>query len=199
MLGEEELFQPLFQEICFLTHFSEEEDAIPAEAVAKLRQKNPWTIRIADEERTPSREVLKLSLLVNLKSNLVKKLSPHLPEFCRDAKNSVFTSRRDLKAILDSTPNRPGEIEGSYGDLARQVLSQGGSDGKRSISCDTVSENNAESEYCECSLRLCFDWYPCSLKFCQNPEGGEYRCGIKTCRKCQTYLFPRKSQRFCFW
>ena len=46
--GEEELNEPRAQTICFVSSFNN--DLISPEAVMKLRQKHPGTIRTADED-----------------------------------------------------------------------------------------------------------------------------------------------------
>ncbi len=54
-------------------------DLIPPEAVAKLRQKNPSTVRVADEDRG---EVVQDSKLRIVHSKM-HTLSSHLPSFCK--------------------------------------------------------------------------------------------------------------------
>ena len=63
------------------------------------------------------------------------------------------------------------------------------------------SNNTAQSDDpCICSRQVWINWYPCSLKYCQNNEGeGEHRCGIKTCQKCLTFRYKTKSKLHCSW
>ncbi|WAR04229.1 OAF-like protein, partial [Mya arenaria] len=41
---------------------------------------------------------------------------------------------------------------------------------------------------CTCQYHLCIGWYPCGLKYCRGKDSAgkvvNYRCGIKTCRRC---------------
>lgn len=63
---------------------------------------------------------------------------------------------------------------------------------------------------CTCKLELCIGWYPCELKFCKgkvadavDKNGGEaatsYRCGIKTCRKCNQFSYYVSEKQQCLW
>merc|ERR1712228_829273 len=56
-----------------------------------------------------------------------------------------------------------------------------------------------DTEACLCVLESCIHWYPCSLKYCRNSggEGGEHRCGIRTCSKCTEMRFTAKSKVYC--
>lgn len=59
---------------------------------------------------------------------------------------------------------------------------------------------------CLCSLEMCIGWYPCGLKYCKGkPEtsgstnNGSFRCGIKTCRKCNQYSYYVPEKQHCLW
>ena len=67
------------QAFCFVSSYSG--DLIPPEAVMKLRQKNPTTVRVADEDRG---EVVQDSPLkiVNDRGGMAV-ISSHLAHFCR--------------------------------------------------------------------------------------------------------------------
>lgn len=61
---------------------------------------------------------------------------------------------------------------------------------------------------CICSLEMCIGWYPCGLKFCKgktdiNGNGidnnASYRCGIKTCRKCNQFTYYVHQKQQCLW
>lgn len=60
---------------------------------------------------------------------------------------------------------------------------------------------------CICRLELCIGWYPCGLKFCKgkpdntinNNGNASYRCGIKTCRKCNQFTYYVRQKQQCLW
>lgn len=60
---------------------------------------------------------------------------------------------------------------------------------------------------CMCSLELCIPWYPCALKYCKgkndsplsNQVNSSYRCGIKTCRKCNNFTYYVRQKQQCLW
>lgn len=184
LLGEEDLGEPRSQAFCFVSAFTG--DMIPPEAVMKLRQKNPWTIRVADEDRG---QVDQESPLV-LDSSAIRQsiVSSHLHSFCKDAKSTIFSSEHELFNILDSV-NGP-----DFSSISKSAVE----DHVSLSRCHALPQTSKGP--CLCNLKICFDWYPCTLKYCKNSEGeGEHRCGIKTCRKCTNYFFPAKSKKSCLW
>lgn len=61
---------------------------------------------------------------------------------------------------------------------------------------------------CICSLELCIGWFPCGLKYCKgkndnaissNQINSSYRCGIKTCRKCNNFSYYVRQKQQCLW
>jgi Transcriptional regulator, Out at first len=59
---------------------------------------------------------------------------------------------------------------------------------------------------CTCSLELCIGWFPCGLKYCKgktdntinsNQINSSYRCGIKTCRKCNNFSYYVRQKQQC--
>ena len=81
--GEEELNEPRAQTICFISSFNN--DLISPEAVMKLRQKHPGTVRIADEDMG---EIVQDSpLKVGPRASALW-ISSHLPKMCREAFSS---------------------------------------------------------------------------------------------------------------
>lgn len=60
---------------------------------------------------------------------------------------------------------------------------------------------------CVCSLEMCIGWYPCGLKYCKGkPDvnngiagNASFRCGIKTCRKCNHYSYYVSEKQHCLW
>ena len=67
------------QAFCFVSSFSG--DLIPPEAVMKLRQKNPLTVRVADEDR--GEVVQDSNLLLSPSPIRLASVSSHLASFCR--------------------------------------------------------------------------------------------------------------------
>lgn len=58
---------------------------------------------------------------------------------------------------------------------------------------------------CTCLLETCIGWYPCGLKFCKGKldngigNNASYRCGIKTCRKCNQFMYYVQQKQQCLW
>ena len=66
--------------------------------------------------------------------------------------------------------------------------------------CKDIGDSQAP---CLCQYEICVGWYPCGLKYCKghDPSGKlvNYRCGIKTCRKCRVFDFLAKQKSLCLW
>ncbi len=82
VVGEEELGEPGFQAICFVSSYDRNGDLIPPEAVMKLRQKNPRTVRVADEDRGESVRDADRLLIANSPIRMAA-VSSHLSSFCK--------------------------------------------------------------------------------------------------------------------
>ena len=82
--GEEELGQPLFQALCFVSYFNG--DLIPPEAVMKLRQKHPGALRTAEDDQGDIIQESPLSLTSNLPK--LAAISSHLSSLCKDARTT---------------------------------------------------------------------------------------------------------------
>lgn len=177
--GEEELGQPKYQVVCFVS--SHPGDMITAEAMTKLRQKHPGTVRIAEEARGSVVQDNPLQVLVPRSSVL----SVHLAGMCKEARESTFSSEHELSSILrggdvSKVSRKAGQ---GYEELRRCYLTPQGSPGK-----------------CLCALQVCVNWYPCALKYCRNQSGeGEHRCGIRTCSKCTTHRYMAHNKNLCSW
>lgn len=65
---------------------------------------------------------------------------------------------------------------------------------------------------CICTLETCIGWYPCGLKYCKGKTAADssaavaaaaaqtnYRCGIKTCRKCSQFSYYVRQKQQCLW
>ncbi|KAL4715405.1 hypothetical protein ACJJTC_015176 [Scirpophaga incertulas] len=169
--GEEELGQMSHQTLCFLTHAAQA-DFIAPDAMAKLRQKNPGTVRVAEEDRG-----WRQSTATGWVVGGARALSPAAAKHCSHAA-SVFLRAADLARW----PPRSGAEQVSVAAFPERALSEG-----EAAACDAA----ASGVDCICHLQLCVNWYPCGLKYCKGkPQGGlSYRCGIKTCRRCYRYHY----------
>jgi len=177
--GEQDLTDEPYQVFCFISAYSD--DMIPSEAVTKLRQKHPGTVRVAEEHRGNTVQDNAVGLVISRASPL----SVHIPGLCREAKSSTYSSQTELDKIQKSVklfkPNLIFKPIPGYQAASR---------------CD---ERSLEGP-CQCNLSSCIWWFPCSLKFCRNPSGeGEHRCGIRTCSKCFTHRFLVESRVECLW
>ena len=84
--GEEELGQPFFQVLCFVSYFTG--DLIPPEAVMKLRQKHPGALRTAEDDQGTI--VQECPLSINHNSQKLISISSHLSSLCKDARTTRY-------------------------------------------------------------------------------------------------------------
>lgn len=96
MLGEEERGQSQYQVMCFATKFNKG-DFISSAAMAKLRQKNPHTIRTPEEDK--GRETYTMSSWVQLNRSLP--ITRHLQGLCSEAMDATYVRDVDLKSWAD--------------------------------------------------------------------------------------------------
>lgn len=75
------------------------DDFISADAMAKLRQKNPSTIRIPEEDK--GKEILKMTSWVYINRSLP--ISKHLAGLCPEAIESTYIRNSDLKEWAELT------------------------------------------------------------------------------------------------
>lgn len=93
VLGEEERGQSQYQVMCFASHFDKDEEFIAPDAMAKLRQKNPGTVRTPEEDR--GRQNASMDAL--LEPAAAARISPHLPGLCAEAKDATYARLADLR------------------------------------------------------------------------------------------------------
>ncbi|KXJ83923.1 hypothetical protein RP20_CCG026023 [Aedes albopictus] len=93
VLGEEERGQSQYQVMCFVTKF-QKGDFITADAMAKLRQKNPSTIRTPEEDK--GKENYTMTGWVVL--DRAAPISRHIAPLCSEAPDSTYARDVDLKA-----------------------------------------------------------------------------------------------------
>ncbi|XP_064253703.1 out at first protein homolog isoform X2 [Passer domesticus] len=96
ILGELERGQSQFQALCFVTRLHRNE-IIPSESMAKLRQKNPRTVRQAEEVRG----VEHLSMDVAVNFSKAAQLSSHIHNVCAEAREAIYTREEDVKFWLE--------------------------------------------------------------------------------------------------
>ncbi|CAL8373203.1 out at first protein homolog [Gadus morhua] len=184
ILGELERGQNQYQALCFLSRLNHNE-IIPSESMARLRQKNPLAIRLAEERR--GLEQLTMSTAVNL--SRAGQLSSHVYNVCSEAREAIYTSQEDAKHWLDKG------AEGSVFEILPQTADVPGLQPCR------VTTDLWQPCLCVYSLRL--EWYPCLLKFCRSRDttgkGAPYRCGIKSCSKGYQFTYYVPQKQLCLW
>lgn len=199
VLGEEERGQNQYQVMCFVNHFYKM-DFISSDAMSKLRQKNPGSIRVAEEDRGSTNYTMDLFLDVN-KSNIISK---HILKLCTEAGDSTYTRQDDLKQWL----LRPGTSESllidSVKNFTSMTLNPATINSTKSSTTPKCADTSNLWAPCSCSLELCIGWYPCGLKFCKNKTDNKkppstYRCGIKTCKKYFIFSYYSKIKQNCLW
>lgn len=192
VLGEEERGQSQYQVMCFVCHFNKD-DFISSDAMSKLRQKNPGTIRTPEEDK--GRENLTMSHFIDLHRSDV--ISSHISPLCAEAKDATYTREVDIQKWA----NLPGSSLSSLLSAVRHFPSTNSllDDPKRCF--DTA---NIWSP-CSCHLEMCIGWYPCGLKYCKgkstdkSSSNTSYRCGIKTCKKCSLFSYYVRQKQLCLW
>lgn len=184
VLGEEERGQSQYQVMCFITHVFRD-DFISSDAISKLRQKNPGTVRQAEEDKGRFNTSLDLSLVVASAS--AARISPHVAAMCSEAMDSTYISVADVHTWANIMGISPAKLISHTKKFP-------------SKSRPPCRESSALYTPCTCRIELCIDWYPCGLKYCKGKEAGNsYRCGIKTCRKCHLFSYYVKQKMLCLW
>ncbi|XP_038634742.1 out at first protein homolog [Scyliorhinus canicula] len=181
ILGELERGQKQFQGLCFITRLHKNE-IIPSESMAKLRQKNPRTVRVAEEQR--GLEHLYMDVAVNY--SRANPLSVHINNVCAEAMDAVYARESDVKHWMEKG------IEASIFEI--MPVSE-------DVPRCRVSPDRWKG--CICRYELCIEWYPCFLKYCRtkDPAGktSSYKCGIKSCQKCSQFDFYVPQKQLCLW
>ncbi|XP_011201754.2 out at first protein [Bactrocera dorsalis] len=189
VLGEEERGQSQYQVMCFVTKFNKG-DFISSDAMAKLRQKNPSTIRTPEEDK--GRETFTMTSWVHLNRSLP--ITRHLQTLCAEAADATYVRSVDLKAWSELPGSSISSLEAATEKFPDTLFSR----------CNEVSGPWAP---CLCTLETCIGWYPCGLKYCKAKNGAgdssaaqsNYRCGIKTCRKCSQFTYYVRQKQQCLW
>ncbi|KAM4703687.1 out at first protein homolog [Rhinophrynus dorsalis] len=184
ILGELERGQNQFQALCFITHLQNNE-IIPSESMAKLRQKNPHTVRQAEEIR--GMETLQMDVAINFTKAV--QLSPHIHNICSEAREAIYTRQDDVRTWLERG------VDGSMFEVLPQPSSL-----PNLHPCKLSSQ---DWKPCICTYRLSLEWIPCSLKYCKSrdPSGKttSYKCGIRSCQKAYNFHFYVTQKQLCLW
>ncbi|NXD97245.1 OAF protein, partial [Chaetorhynchus papuensis] len=187
ILGELERGQSQFQALCFVTRLHRNE-IIPSESMAKLRQKNPRTVRQAEEVR--GLEHLSMDVAVNFSKGA--QLSSHIHNVCAEAKEAIYTREEDVKFWLEKGECPPGF---AVSELARCW------DGSCQLQRCRLCPDRWKP--CICSYSLSIEWYPCMLKYCKSRDAGgkvsSYKCGIRSCQKGYTFDYYVPQKQLCLW
>uniref|UniRef100_A0A8C3GM97 Out at first protein homolog n=1 Tax=Cairina moschata TaxID=8855 RepID=A0A8C3GM97_CAIMO len=184
ILGELERGQSQFQALCFVTRLHRNE-IIPSESMAKLRQKNPRTVRQAEEVR--GLEHLSMDVAVNFSKGA--QLSSHIHNVCAEAKEAIYTREDDVKFWLEKG------VDGSMFEVLPQT-----SDLPDLQRCRLCADR---WKPCICSYSLSIEWYPCMLKYCRSRDAAgkvsSYKCGIRSCQKGYTFDYYVPQKQLCLW
>ncbi|XP_040035985.1 out at first protein homolog [Gasterosteus aculeatus] len=184
ILGELERGQSQYQALCFISRLGRNE-IIPSESMARLRQKNPQAIRLAEERR--GLEQLEMSAAVNI--SRASQLSAHIHNMCSEAGEAIYTRESDVRHWLDKG------VDGSMFEVLPQAAEAPGFQ-----ACHSTKDL---WQACLCTYSLRLEWYPCLLKYCRSRDttgkSSTYKCGIKSCSKGYhfTYYVPQK--QLCLW
>jgi hypothetical protein len=201
ILGEEERGQSQYQVVCMIFHF-DKNSFISSDAMSKLRQKNPSTIRTPEEDLGRTNYTMDYSVVLP-HSGLI---SPHISELCAEAGEATYTRHADLvlwaasQGIPETTYLTALK---SFPSSVNHFLSNSVEDEVRPAVPVCTNMKKMRSP-CRCHLELCIGWYPCGLKYCKGKGPSKnsvmtYRCGIKTCRKCHLFAYYVAQKQQCLW
>lgn len=179
ILGELERGQNQYQALCFVSRLGRNE-IIPSESMARLRQKNPQAIRLAEERR--GLEQLEMSAAVNL--SRASQLSSHIHNMCSEARDAIYTRESDVRHWLDK-----GADSSMFEALPQAAEA-----------CHSTKD---PWQPCLCTYGLRLEWYPCQLKYCRSRDaagkGSAYKCGIKSCSKGFHFTYYVAQKQLCLW
>lgn len=195
VLGEEERGQSQYQVMCFVCHIQKDE-FISSDAMAKLRQKNPGTIRTPEEDR--GLENFTMDVFVDVPRSAV--ISKHIVDLCSEAADATYTRRADIELWA----RQPGRSLSSLLGAIKEYPESNSPLSSNSITTSSPSrcmETASPWVSCTCHLEICIGWYPCSLKYCKGKgsDSSSYRCGIKTCKKCNLFSYYVPQKQLCLW
>uniref|UniRef100_U3JU17 Out at first protein homolog n=2 Tax=Ficedula albicollis TaxID=59894 RepID=U3JU17_FICAL len=153
--------------------------------MAKLRQKNPRTVRQAEEAR--GLEHLSMDVAVNFSK--AAQLSSHIHNVCAEAREAIYTREEDVRFWLEKG------VDGSMFEVLPQ-----GSELPELQRCRRCPDRWRP---CICSYSLSIEWYPCMLKYCRSRDAAgkvsSYKCGIRSCQKGYTFDYYVPQKQLCLW
>nr|XP_041576827.1 out at first protein homolog isoform X2 [Taeniopygia guttata] len=161
ILGELERGQSQFQALCFVTRLHRNE-IIPSESMAKLRQKNPRTVRQAEEVR--GLEHLSMDVAVNFSK--AAQLSSHIHNVCAEAREAIYTREEDVKFWLEKG------VDGSMFEVLLDLAFLG----VFYSSCDSHSDLSPKNPWKHCPTWGLCGWLWCpsmlsSVRACSHRGG----------------------------
>jgi len=206
-MAEEEKGQrgDAYHVLCHVIRFSKS-DFISADAMSKLRQKNPGAIRTPEEDK--GLETFLMDSRVSVGASFVNAISPHINGLCAEATHSTYVRDQDLRLLakilnkeyrdLAAAKHSIPPITSYHNNNVPNVTSNPYVDTEPK--CRDVKEWNVP---CFCQWEMCIGWYPCGLKYCRGKDNNgkvvSYRCGIKTCQKCRYFTYQTKRKELCWW
>ncbi|XP_026463328.1 out at first protein [Ctenocephalides felis] len=206
VLGEEERGQSQYQVLCFVTRLHQT-DFISADAMSKLRQKNPGTVRTPEEDR--GRDNYTLSAWLD-PVRAGHRASPHVAVLCGEARDATYAREDDLRYWAeragegfpgdDWLPSGARRFPSAY--FHAEAPFDNSVAEPATARLPKCADAKAARAPCRCRFEVCVGWYPCGLKYCRGKSaaaGSSYRCGIKTCRKCSAYSYHARQKQHCLW
>lgn len=176
------------QMLCFVIRFGKNE-FISSDAMSKLRQKNPTAIRIPEEEKGLETHIMDLELDLSATES-VQTLSPHIYNICKEAPESTYTKESDLNIIARTS----GKDGNTWISRAKKLPP---------AKYNRCKDTTDPSKPCACPYQICVGWYPCGLKYCHGRDSTgkivNYRCGIKTCKRCINFEHVALQKIYCLW
>ncbi|XP_025192515.1 out at first protein isoform X1 [Melanaphis sacchari] len=189
LLGEEERGQKPYQILCFVNHVQANEFISP-DAMSKLRQKNPGTIRVAEDNKGVFN--VTIDMRIKLKNSIY--ISQHVGSLCSEALDTTFTSKVDI----DKWATVPGMYLGNLLQAVEYINYKA-----PNINLKLCRDTGKVWSHCLCTMKVSIPWYPCALKFCKDHIGKKstavdsYRCGIQTCSKIMNFMYSVKHKQHC--
>ncbi|CAB1316672.1 unnamed protein product [Coregonus sp. 'balchen'] len=177
--------QNQYQVLCFISRLNQHE-IIPTESMARLRQKNPHLVHMAEERRGV--EHLHMDMVVNV--SRTGHLNTHIHNLCKEAHEGFYTRTADTKHWLDEG------IEAIEFEPLPQTADAAGLQ-----RCPSTLDM---WQPCICSYFLRLEWLPCMLKYCRSRlavagRANPYKCGIRSCSKGYRFDYYVPHRQLCPW
>ncbi|CAA9998741.1 unnamed protein product [Nesidiocoris tenuis] len=106
VLGEEERGQSQYQVMCFVCHVNKDE-FISSDAMSKLRQKNPGTLRTPEIEK--EKELYDMNMLVEVSRSAA--ISRHIASLCAEASDATYTRTVDVESWVTLPEPQQGRFQ----------------------------------------------------------------------------------------